>query len=95
MYFTFYGNNIASKGEMKMKYDDFEFKILRQNSFKINKVLTAIGNIFINDGSNTNSNGFRFGEINAERDTTKSFFNYLWINVKSGVVNTLTGNGKK
>ncbi len=49
MYFTFYGDINESKGEMKMKYEDFKFKILRKNSFKINKVLTAIGNIFVND----------------------------------------------
>ncbi|WP_445731402.1 hypothetical protein [Mariniflexile sp.] len=95
MYFSFYGNTTESKGEMKMKYEDFKFKILRQNSFKINKVLTAIGNIFIADGSKTDADGYRFGSIKAERNVTKSFFNYLWINVKSGVVSTLTGNGKK
>ncbi|CAH8282139.1 uncharacterized protein DUF748 [Mariniflexile fucanivorans] len=95
MYFTFYGNNVTSEGEIKMKYDDFKFNLLRQNSSKINKVLTAIGNIFVSGDSKTNDEGFRFGDIEAERDTTKSFFNYLWINVKSGLVSTLTGNGEK
>lgn len=95
MYFTFYGDNLKSQGEMKMKYEDFKFEILRKNGFKINKVLTAIGNIFINDGSETDAEGFRFGNIKAEREVTKSFFNYLWINVKSGVVSTLTGSGEK
>ncbi|WP_308992350.1 DUF748 domain-containing protein [Mariniflexile litorale] len=95
LYFTFYGNNIQSQGEMKMKYEDFKFEILQKNGFKINKVLTTIGNIFINDGSNTDAEGFRFGNIKAEREVTKSFFNYLWINVKSGLVSTLTGDGEK
>lgn len=81
---------------MKMKYDDFKFNILRKKSSKVNKFLTAIGNIFIKDGDkNTNPEGFRYGDIEAERDPTKSFFNYLWINVKSGVISTLTGNGEK
>ncbi|MBP0903676.1 DUF748 domain-containing protein [Mariniflexile gromovii] len=95
MYFTFYGNTTKSKGEIKMKYEDFKFEILQKNGFKINKVLTAIGNIFINDGSATDAEGFRHGAIEAQRNVTKSFFNYLWINVKSGLVSTLTGNGKK
>ncbi|MFA9195841.1 hypothetical protein AAGV33_15625 [Flavobacterium sp. FBOR7N2.3] len=95
MYFNFYANNTVSKGEMKMKYDDFNFKILRKNSNKINKVLTTIGNIFIRKDSKEDPKDFRYGDIEAERDATKSFFNYLWINVKSGVVSTLTGNGKK
>ncbi|WP_372752537.1 hypothetical protein [Mariniflexile sp.] len=95
MFFTFYGNTLEAKGEMKMKYEDFEFKILRQNSFKINKVLTTIGNLFISDGSKTDPEGFRHGAIEAERDATKSFFNYLWINIKNGVISTLTGNGNQ
>ncbi|MCG9791183.1 DUF748 domain-containing protein [Flavobacterium algicola] len=96
MYFTFSGNNTVSKGEMKMKYDDFKFEILRKDSSKVNKLLTAIGNVFIKkDSEDENVKDFRFGEIEAERDPTKSFFNYLWINVKSGVVSTLTGDGEK
>ncbi|MFL9830895.1 hypothetical protein ABS764_08545 [Flavobacterium sp. ST-87] len=96
MYFTFSGDNIKSSGTMKMKYEDFKFNILRKKTSKINKFLTAIGNIFIKDGDkNTNPQGFRYGTIEAERDPTKSFFNYLWINVKSGVISTLTGDGKK
>lgn len=94
MYFTFYGDTNKSKGEMKIKYKDFKFKLLRKNSFKINKFLTAIGNIFVNDGSKTNAEGFRYGKIQAEREVTKSFFNYLWLNVKSGIVSTLTGSGE-
>ncbi len=95
MYFTFYGNTIQSKGEMKMKYENFKFKILRENGFKINKLLTTIGNIFIDEASKTDTQKFRYGAIEAERDATKSFFNYLWINIKSGFISTLTGNGKK
>lgn len=97
LFFTFYANNKTSKGEMKMKYEDFNFKILRKDSKKVNKFLTAIGNIFIKKDSKSKADpkDFRHGEIEAERDATKSFFNYLWINVKSGVISTLTGNGKK
>ncbi|MDD3721120.1 MAG: hypothetical protein PHW92_01350 [Lutibacter sp.] len=95
MYFTFYGDTNESQGEMKMKYEDFKFKILRKNGFKINKILTAIGNIFVNDGSKTDAEGFRHGNIQAEREKTKSFFNYLWINIKSGIISTFTGSGKK
>ncbi|MDO7172337.1 hypothetical protein [Mariniflexile sp. AS56] len=95
MYFTFYGNNIESQGEMKMKYEDFKFKILRKNNSQLNKFLTAVGTLFMNDGSKTNAEGYRFGQIETKRNVNKSFFNYLWINVKSGLVSTLTGNGEK
>ncbi|MGA9637445.1 DUF748 domain-containing protein [Flavobacterium sp.] len=95
MYFNFQGNNHDSKGIIKMKYEDFNFKILRKDSNKINKFLTAIGSLFIKEDSKENPEDFRLGEIQTEREPTKSFFNYLWINVKSGIISTLTGDGKK
>ena len=94
IYFTFNGNNVGSKGDLKMKYDEFKFEILNKNN-KVNKFLTAIGNLFINDGSKTDKDGYRHGEIKVERNTTKSFFNYLWINVQDGLISTLTGSGDK
>ncbi|WP_047418354.1 hypothetical protein [Cellulophaga sp. Hel_I_12] len=95
LYFTFSGNGYSSTGDMKMKYDDFKFQVLKKDRSGVNKVLTFIGNIFTNDGSNTNDSGYRFGTIETERDNTKSFFNYIWKNVSDGLVSTLTGNGEK
>ena len=95
MYFTIYGNNDTSKGKMKMKYEDFKFSILDEDQLGINKTLTTIVNIFTNDGSKTDENGYRYGDIKVERDKTKSFFNYLWLNTKDGLKNTVVGNGKK
>lgn len=95
LYFTIYGNSKRSQGDMKMKYDNFRFKILKKDKSAVNKLLTAIGNIFINDGSNSDSQGFRYGQIDVERDPTKSFFNYLWLNIEDGIIDTMTGDGKK
>ncbi len=95
LYFTISGNAIQSSGEMKMKYDDFEFIILKKDRLAVNKVLTAIGKMFMASNSNSEEKAYRFGTIDVERDPTKSFFNYLWLNVRDGVVSTLTGNGKK
>ena len=95
LYFTFSGDSYVSNGDMKMKYQDFEFLILKKDRLGVSKILTAIGNLFTNDGSNTDDNGYRYGAISVNRDATKSFFNYLWINVQDGIISTLTGNGKK
>ncbi|MBM1104591.1 hypothetical protein JQC67_00435 [Aurantibacter crassamenti] len=95
MYFTISGNSVSSQGDMKMKYQDFKFNILNKDRLKINKFLTVIGNVFVNDGSKTDRNGYRFGSIEVDRETNKSFYNYLWLNVSDGMVSTLTGNGKK
>lgn len=95
LYFTINGNATSSSGDMKMKYQDFRFQVLKKNRIGINKLLTAIGNIFIDDGSKTDASGYRHGNIVAERDPTKSFFNYLWLNVRNGTLSTLTGDGEK
>lgn len=95
MYFTIHGNNEKSTGDMKMKYEDFKFTILNEDHLGINKTLSTLVNIITNDGSKTDENGYRYGEIAVERDPTKSFFNYLWLNTKNGLKTTLTGNGEK
>ena len=95
MYFTISGNRFAAEGDMKMKYRDFQFDVLGKDRLKINKILTVVGNFFVNDGSKTDMEGFRHGNIEVERETNKSFFNYLWLNVRDGIIDTLTGDGKK
>lgn len=95
LYFTISGDAISSAGDMKMHYQDFSFAVLKKNRRGVNKLLTAIGNLFVNDGSKTDGEGYRHGIIYAERDATKSFFNYLWLNVKAGILSTLTGDAKE
>ncbi len=95
MYFTISGDSHTSSGDMKMRYEDFRFDLLRKDGKRVDKILTAIGNLFVNNGKKNNDAGFRFGEIKAERNIDKSFFNYLWLGIKSGIGSTLTGDGKK
>ena len=95
LYFTISGDKYVSSGDMQMNYQDFEFVVLKKNRLGVNKLLTALGKMFTNDGSKTDEKGYRYGKIEAKRDPTKSFFNYLWINVEDGILSTFTGNGKK
>lgn len=94
LYFTFKGTDFNSTGDFKMKYEDFRFEILNKKD-NVNKFLTTIGNLFVNDGSKTDEDGYRHGTIKVDRNQTKSFFNYLWLNVQDGLISTLTGNGEK
>ncbi len=96
LYFTISGDEYVANGDVKMNYNDFRFQVLNKDRLKINKVLTFIGNLFIDDGSKADEDGYRYGQIeNVERDQTKSFFNYLWISLKEGLLHVLSGNGKK
>src|SRR5690606_31464587 len=95
MYFTFSGHELESQGDMKMNYDQFEFFVLKENRLGVNKLLTAVVSLFTNDGKQTENDGFRYGHYVVQRNTEKSFFNYLWLNVKEGLKETVAGNGKK
>ena len=95
LYFTISGHELESQGEMKMDYDEFEFVVLKKDRLGVNKLLTAVVNLFAKDGRKDDVDGFRHGMFKAKRRTDKSFFNYLWINMKAGLVNTITGNGNK
>lgn len=95
LYFTFTAGPETSKGDMKMKYQNFDFKVLQKDRSGVNKLISAVVGLFTNDGSKTDENGYRYGTIKGKRDDTKSFFNYLWVSINDGLVSTLTGNGKK
>tara|TARA_B100000949_G_scaffold232726_1_gene247604 strand:+ start:32562 stop:34100 length:1539 start_codon:yes stop_codon:yes gene_type:complete len=95
MYFTINGNELESQGDIKMKYDDFEFTVLKKDGLGVNKILTAVVNLFTKNGEKTDEDGFRHGDFKVGRNQDKSFFNYLWVNLKEGLVDTMTGGGKK
>ena len=95
LYFTISGDENTATGDIKMNYEDFKFQVLNKERNHVNKVLSFIGNLFINDGSNADAEGYRHGNIATERPKNKSFFNYLWINLQDGLIDVLTGNGKK
>ncbi|WP_324024845.1 hypothetical protein QSV08_16680 [Maribacter sp. BPC-D8] len=95
LYFTISGDEYVATGDIKMRYEDFKFQVLNKERNGVKKVLSFIGNLFINDGSKTDEDGYRYGDIETERIKNKSFFNYLWVNLQDGLLDVLTGNGKK
>lgn len=95
MYFTFSGHETESQGDMKINYDEFEFVVLKKNGLGVNKLLTSVVNLFTKNGNQAEVDGFRYGHFVVHRNTDKSFFNFLWLNIKGGLVETMTGNGKK
>lgn len=95
LYFTISGDDYTANGDIKMKYEDFKFQVMDKERKGVKKLLSFIGNLFINDGSKADADGFRYGNMSTERVRNKSFFNYLWINLKDGLLDVLTGNGKK
>lgn len=95
-YFTINGKNSTSNIQLKLKYEDFSVLILKENGKEKNKFLSSILNIFVSKDSKDASKDFRHGsKSNVERTMNKSVFNYLWINIKEGLLNAMTGDGEK
>ena len=94
-YFDISGDNSSSHINMKMNYDDFKIAVLNDKKEKKKWLISTLANLFVSkDSEEKGSDSFRSGEGTAERDTTKSIFNYLWINVKQGLISVLTGDGE-
>ncbi|MBS9464290.1 DUF748 domain-containing protein [Flagellimonas sp. 389] len=95
MYFTIDGHQNKASTELKVAYEDFEFTVLKKDLLRINKVLTFLGNLVVNDGSNSDADGYRYGYAQTEPESSKSFLNYLWSCLKEGILDAITGSGKK
>ena len=89
-YFTIYGDNYNSHIDMQMTYDDFKVSILNKEKQKKKWFASTVANIFIAKTSKNEDSGFKEGSGEVTRNQTKSFFNYLWINLKEGMLKTVT-----
>lgn len=89
--FTIHGNNTSSNVEMDINFEDFSVAILNKKGKKKKKLLSSIANLILPSNSKKGTSNFKHGSAAVERDLTKSFFNYLWLNVKGGLINSMTG----
>ena len=85
--FTFNGNNEILKGDVQVEYDNFRIEILKDNGRDKNKLLSALANLFVdNDGLSEKHNR---KDIKVKRDQTKSFWNFVWLGLKQGILDAL------
>lgn len=85
--FTFSGNDDVLTGGVKVKYENFRIEVLKDEGRETSKFLSAIANLFVdNDGLSEENN---IKDIKEERDQTKSFWNYVWLGLKKGVLDAL------
>ncbi len=92
-YFTIHGNDLNGQIDLKMKYDEFDVLILKENGKEKNKLLSRVINIFVSKDSKGASENFRHGSSSeVKRAMNKSIFNFLWLNIRAGLLNAMTGN---
>ena len=86
MYFDIEGNNYVSNGKMNMDFENLKLRILDQEKHR-KKVLSWVVNLLVKDKS---KKGLAHAEIKeVKRDQTKSFWNYLWLNIEHGLKKSL------
>ncbi len=83
--FTVKGNNYNSMIYMSQKYEDVKIEILNKKK-KRNTVVSGIANVFIHNKSSSDGEDFNHITTDATRNNTKSFFNYLIVNLKEALL---------
>lgn len=87
-FFTINGNSNTSSIDLKTNFDDFKITVLRKKERKKNKVLSAVANLVIKKSSKKGDNNYiEARKEGVVRDETKSVFNFIWLNVKAGLIN--------
>lgn len=90
--FSFSGTSTHSEGEMQFEYTELNIELLEVDYWDsrfTRNIMSSIGNTLIRNSNPSNNGVFKIGEIKQDRNTTKSIFNYWWINLKSGFLSTL------
>ncbi len=87
VHFKFKGNDRHSLGQFAIQYNDLKVKIYQKDDrSKVNKLLTAAGNLLVKNDSNGQ---IKNAEVSLERIPEKSFYNFLWRSVAEGLKKTV------
>lgn len=87
--FNLKGTDYVAKGTSVLLYEDLKVELLKKDSADLKKksLLSLLTNALIKD-ANPQNGTIRTGDINNQRDITKSFFNLLWKSIFSGIKKT-------
>lgn len=87
MHFDFTGNDKQVAGKFAVEYDDLEFKIFKKdNRKKKNKLATFIAKVFVKKHTDEKLKNV---DVELERITEKSFYNFLWRSIAEGLKKVL------
>lgn len=87
MFYNFAGDSYRAAGDMQLAYRDFKVSILKDGEEKRKGFLSGLANLILKN--DVVDDDVSQESIEAERDRTKSFWNYLWRCIRNGAVKTL------
>lgn len=96
--FNFSGTHTHSEGEMQFEYTDLNMELLEisyWDSRFTRNIMSSVGNRLLRNSNPSHNGTFKIGEINQDRNTTKSMFHYWWISLRSGFLSTFGVKAKK
>ncbi|MBE0662992.1 MAG: hypothetical protein IH597_11060 [Bacteroidales bacterium] len=88
--FHFYGNDVRSVGELRLKYSDLEVELIPDGRKVFQGIVGFAGRKALYHPSNPGKNDeLRIGRIEFERDVSRFVFNYWWKSYLSGIKNSV------
>jgi len=82
--FNIQGNKYNANGGMRLKYNNFKVEVIKKDGTGKNKLLSGLANLFIK--KEANSKKLEKKGVEAVRDRTKSFWNFLWLFIRNGAL---------
>lgn len=83
------GNHYSAYQNFKIRYHNLNIKVLNKKKGKESWIGSTLANMLVKKDSYSKGGKFRYSDGRVLRDPSKSFFNYLWLNVKDGLIDTL------
>lgn len=84
--FYFYGNDVRSVGELRMKYSELEIELLPDGRRVFKGLARFVGRNFLYYRANPHKKDeLRVGQIEFDRDNARFVFNYWWKSYLSGI----------
>lgn len=85
--YNFAGNKSEAKGDMLLDYNNLEVEFYDENGKKKQRFVSKFINVFL--GSRMNNGPINKKDIEVERDKEKSFWNFLWLCIRTGAFKSL------
>ncbi len=88
LYFNYSGDKNDGLGDMRIDYSTFKVEVLRKDGSSKNRLLSGIVNLFLDN--NEKDGRVTKQDVSVTRDKTKSFWNYFWLCIRNGALQSLT-----
>ena len=90
LYFSVWADENKAEGEMRIFYKHLKISMLKRGSTSgKRRVVSFLANTIIHKNNPREGKPLRIGRIYFERETKKSFFNYLWKSLLSGIKSSI------